>query len=95
MELCADAPSQHSQDPIKCLQVVQTESRNFLNAPKKALGYFQENIQLDSDWTSRGLLIGMCSFADSQHPLAAAECLKTVPRSLNHGKCLCEELGGI
>ncbi len=73
-------------DPIKCLQAVQSISRNFANAPKKALGYFQENIQLDSDWTSRGLLISLCSFSDSKNPLAAAECFKSVPPSLHHGE---------
>lgn len=84
IHLCEDAPVQSFMDPIKCLQAVQSASKAFADAPKKALGYFQENIQLDSDWTSRGLMISLCSFSDSHDPLAAAECFKSVPPSLNH-----------
>lgn len=70
--------------PIQCLQAVHTYSKNFQNAPKRALGYFQENLQLDTEWTSRALLVSLCSFSDSQDPLAAAECYKSVPTSLHH-----------
>jgi hypothetical protein len=86
VHLCTNAPVTGYNDPIKCLQAVHTYSKNFQNAPKRALGYFQENLQLDSEWTSRALLVSMCSFSDSQDPLAAAECYKSVPTSLQHGK---------
>lgn len=85
VHLCTNAPVTGYNDPIKCLQAVHTYSKNFQNAPKRALGYFQENLQLDSEWTSRALLVSMCSFSDSQDPLAAAECYKSVPTSLQHG----------
>lgn len=84
VHLCADAPIGSYNDPITCLNVVHSNSRNFQKAPKKALGYFQENIIEDSDWTSRELLISLCSFSDSQSPLAAAECYKSVPAALDH-----------
>ena len=82
--LCGDAPVDRYRETIQCLQVVQSHSRNFMNAPKKALGYFQGNLQSDDEWTSRGLLISLCSFSDSQHPLASAECFRSSPTSLNH-----------
>jgi hypothetical protein len=86
VNLCADATVQQYRDPIQCLSVVQSASRNFQNAPKKSLGYFQANLQNDNEWVSRSLLISMCSFSESQQPLASAECLRSSPVSLDHGK---------
>jgi hypothetical protein len=86
VHLCSDAPIDRYRDPIQCLQVIQSNSRNYQNAPKKSLGYFQENLQQEKEWTSRGLLISLCSFSDSQQPLASAECFRSSPHSLDHGR---------
>lgn len=73
---------------MQCLQAVHAASRSYENAPKKALGYFIENLLLASERTSRDLMINMCSFADSIDPLASAECYKSAPNSLNHGQAV-------
>jgi hypothetical protein len=85
IHLCASAPHQKGPHPVQCLQAVHSASRSYENAPKKALGYFIENLLLASERTSRELMISLCSFAESVDPLASAECYKSVPNSLNHG----------
>ena len=85
IHLCASAPHQKGPHPVQCLQAVHSASRSYENAPKKALGYFMENLSLASERTSRELMISLCSFAESVAPPASAECYKSVPNSLNHG----------
>ena len=90
VDLCSNMPlpSQqqgHAQDPVRCLQAVEAASKAFKQAPKKALGYFLENLWDARDRKSRELLIHMCSFGSSHAPLASAECFKSAPNSLDHG----------
>ena len=74
---------------MKCLQAVETVFRQYNNAPKKALGYFLENLWNKGERASRELLVHMCSFSGSQSPLAAAECFKSAPKQLEHGELHC------
>eukprot|EP01039_Chlorochromonas_danica_P001395 gene1395-1516_t len=84
VHLCLGATSSNSQDASKCLQMVQSLSPRFAQAPKKALGYFIENLQHEKDRASRQVLLQLCSFSDSQDPIAAAECFKSVPSMIEH-----------
>lgn len=97
VHLCTAAPVSSYNSPNRCLQAVHSHSRNFHDAPKRALGYFQENLQLDSEWTSRALLVSLCSFSDSQDPIAAAECYRSVPTSLQHDHAvrLCTNISSV
>ncbi len=85
IQLCAGAPHGKGQHPVQCLQAVQTASKSYENAPKRALGYFLETVLQPADRTSRELMINLCSFGESVDPLASAECYKSAPNSLNHG----------
>lgn len=84
IHICEDARLANYNDPSRCLQAVQTLSSRFSQAPKRALGYFIENIVSERERRSRQLLLQLCSFSDSQDPLAAAECFKSVPTSIEH-----------
>lgn len=46
------------------------------------------SIVKDSDRLSRELLVNMCSFGASHAPLASAECLKSAPKTIDHGNDL-------
>eukprot|EP01038_Epipyxis_sp_PR26KG_P011455 gene11455-15346_t len=86
VQLCSNTPISRGQDPLKCLQAVQStiSTKLFKNTPKKVLGYFMENLLVDAERKSRELIVGMCGFSWSQDPLAAAECYKSSPNTLNH-----------
>lgn len=86
IHLCSSAPMEQYNDPLKCLQSVQSTSRTYPNAPKRTLGYPLEGLSTDAEWTSRALLISLCSFSDSSYPLFSAQCLKNIPRNIPHGK---------
>lgn len=73
-------------EPNTCISVAQSTVSTFPDAPKKVLGYFIDNLVRPTERTSRALLLGMCSFGLSQNPLASAECYKSAPHSLLHGK---------
>lgn len=84
VDLCSNTPSSHAQDAVRCLTAVEAASKQFRNAPKKALGYFLDSLWDARDRKSRELLLHMCSFSGSQDPIASAECFRAAPNALEH-----------
>jgi hypothetical protein len=60
-------------EPITCLRAAEDKARLLVGANRFSGGGTSE------------LLLALCSFGTSQHPLASAECLKSVPNNANHG----------
>eukprot|EP01036_Dinobryon_divergens_P029658 gene29658-38784_t len=84
VDLCALTPPYRQSEPSACLSAVQPWSKQLKGAPKKGLGYFYDNLGLQSERTSRQLLINLCSFGYSQSPAAAGECFKSSPSNQQH-----------
>ena len=84
VDLCALTPPYRQAEPPACLSAVQPWSKQLKGAPKKGLGYFYDNLGLQSERTSRQLLINLCSFGSSQSPAAAGECFKSSPSNQQH-----------
>ena len=84
VDLCALTPPYRQSEPSACLNAVQPWSKQLKGAPKKGLGYFYDNLGLQSERTSRQLLINLCSFGYSQSPAAAGECFKSSPSNQQH-----------
>ncbi len=87
VHLCVQAPlraSTAASSSAQCLQSLQSLSPRYAGAPKRALGYFVENIQSASDLRSRALLLQLCAVSDTQDPLAAADCFRAVPLTVEH-----------
>lgn len=85
IHLCSNAPVSRGDEPVKCVQAIESPSKLFHNSPIKGLGQFLSATKpKESDRFSRELLVNMCSFSASSWPLASAECLKSAPKSLLH-----------